>query len=90
LTCLYLTISSLSLSLPPFCTQATLVCGYAFAWVGHFVYQKNRPATFIYPTYSLMGDFKMWSQEAPKLIQEVIGGAGSTASRTAPQTKSKN
>jgi len=69
---------------------ATLVCGYAFAWVGHFVYQKNRPATFIYPTYSLMGDFKMWSQEAPKLIQEVIGGAGSTASRTAPQTKSKN
>ena len=39
-----------------------LVIGYAFAWVGHFVYQKNRPATFIYPVYSLMGDFKMWSQ----------------------------
>jgi len=32
------------------------VIGYAFAWVGHFVYEGNRPATFIYPTYSLMGD----------------------------------
>eukprot|EP00053_Salpingoeca_punica_P023712 m.11234 g.11234 ORF g.11234 m.11234 type:complete len:185 (-) comp5552_c0_seq1:1035-1589(-) len=36
-----------------------VVIGYAFAWVGHFVYEENRPATFIYPTYSLMGDFTM-------------------------------
>jgi hypothetical protein len=37
-----------------------ILIGYAFAWVGHFYFEMNRPATFIYPTYSLMGDFKMW------------------------------
>ena len=34
--------------------------GYAFAWVGHFVFEKNRPATFKNPLYSLMGDFRMF------------------------------
>ncbi|SRR5690554_6031130 len=34
--------------------------GYAFAWVGHFFFEKNRPATFKYPFYSLLGDFVMF------------------------------
>ena len=33
--------------------------GYGFAWVGHFVFEKNRPATFDYPFYSLMADWVM-------------------------------
>ena len=36
------------------------VVGYGFAWVGHFVFEKNRPATFKYPLYSLMGDWVMF------------------------------
>jgi hypothetical protein len=34
--------------------------GYGFAWVGHFVFEKNRPATFKYPFYSLIGDWVMF------------------------------
>lgn len=36
--------------------------GYGFAWVGHFFVEKNKPATFTYPVYSLMGDFVMFWQ----------------------------
>jgi hypothetical protein len=39
---------------------AAPLVGYGFAWVGHFVFEKNRPATFKYPLYSLMGDFRLW------------------------------
>ncbi|HET6555060.1 MAG TPA: DUF962 domain-containing protein [Dyella sp.] len=38
------------------------VMGYGFAWIGHFVFEKNRPATFIHPLYSLMGDWVMYWQ----------------------------
>ncbi|UJJ32109.1 Mpo1-like protein [Halopseudomonas maritima] len=33
--------------------------GYGFAWVGHFFFEHNKPATFKYPLYSLMGDWVM-------------------------------
>ena len=39
---------------------AALLSGYAFAWVGHFFFEKNRPATFQHPFYSLLGDFVMY------------------------------
>ncbi|HZN86811.1 MAG TPA: DUF962 domain-containing protein, partial [Burkholderiales bacterium] len=41
---------------------AALVCGYAFAWIGHYFFEKNRPATFTYPLWSFMGDWVMWQQ----------------------------
>lgn len=39
---------------------AVPVLGYGFAWVGHFVFEKNRPATFSHPLWSLMGDWVMF------------------------------
>jgi hypothetical protein len=37
-----------------------LVQGYGFAWVGHFFFEHNRPATFKYPWFSFMGDWRLW------------------------------
>lgn len=36
------------------------VQAYAFAWVGHFFFEHNRPATFVYPWFSFIGDWRMW------------------------------
>ena len=40
---------------------AAIACGYGFAWVGHYRFEKNRPATFRHPIYSLMGDWVMFA-----------------------------
>ena len=39
-----------------------LLCGYGFAWIGHFVFEKNKPASFKRPLYSFMGDWMMYGQ----------------------------
>jgi len=36
------------------------LAGYGFAWVGHFFFEKNRPATFTHPLYSFIGDWAMF------------------------------
>jgi len=39
---------------------AAFVQGFAFAWVGHFFFEHNKPATFKYPAFSFMGDCRLW------------------------------
>jgi hypothetical protein len=44
----------------PWWLLAGLFAGYACAWIGHFVFEKNRPATFRHPVYSFVGDWRMF------------------------------
>ena len=46
----------------PWWLLAGLLLGCGFAWIGHFVFEKNRPASFKQPLYSLLGDWKMFWQ----------------------------
>jgi len=39
---------------------AALAAGYGFGWLGHALYEKNRPTTFTYPWYSLLADLLMY------------------------------
>ena len=49
-----------------------LIPGYGAAWVGHFFIEKNKPATFQYPLWSFMGDYKMiWMMVTDRMGEEV-------------------
>src|SRR5580700_626768 len=54
------TVAAATLTLNPGWLLLAPVVGYGPAWVGHFVFEKNKPATFEHPLWSLRGDFKMY------------------------------
>ncbi len=57
-----LTVLAALLMRRPLLLVCAPIAGYGFAWIGHLVFEKNRPATFRQPWYSLAGDWVMWWQ----------------------------
>jgi hypothetical protein len=58
------------------------VAGYGFAWVGHFIFEKNRPATFKYPFYSLGSDFVMYFHTITLQVNKRVDEAHKTVGVT--------
>lgn len=53
----------------PALIPAGIVVGYACSWIGHFFFEKNRPATFSHPLYSFLGDWVMWKDIVTRKIE---------------------
>jgi hypothetical protein len=75
---LLIVASAVALRRPMLLIPAVL-CGYAFAWVGHFFVEHNKPATFKYPLWSFRADFKMLACALSGRLSDELRRAGVSA-----------
>lgn len=75
-TTLTLLIAVLALLSSPWWLASVPIAGYGFAWVAHFFVEKNRPATFTYPLWSLIGDYKMYFSWLSGQLPQQLAEAG--------------
>jgi len=68
---------------------AAPVTGYGFAWVGHFFVEKNRPATFSHPLWSLRGDFVMYFRMLTGQMDAEVEKANEAAQTHARETNGR-
>jgi hypothetical protein len=62
------------------------IVAYAFAWYSHFFIEKNKPASFRYPFWSLISDFKMiWYMVTGRMAAEVARVTKGDAARSSGQ-----
>lgn len=61
------------------------LAGYGLSWVGHFFFERNKPASFSFPLWSLRGDFRMWNRMAQrKMGDELARAREAERARNAP------
>jgi hypothetical protein len=67
---------------------AAPIVGYGFAWVGHFVFEKNKPASFDHPVWSFKADMLMWRKIASGTmdaeVERVMAAERATEARVEP------
>ena len=62
------------------------LAGYGFAWFSHAAVERNRPATFTYPSWSLAADFKMWGLWVSGKLRPELEKAGVEPAKALPLT----
>jgi hypothetical protein len=81
-------VATAAVTMNPAWLLAAPVAGYGCAWVGHFFVEKNKPATFKYPLWSLRADFKMYGMALRgKMRDEVERLCGDAENDHEPQDR---